>query len=595
MVSNMTTLIGLCFSTFLILRLFVFIYKQNKQTNLKKSFIYVLICLLICCIGLISQITFGTIFSIPTSKLVYFDYFVYIGTCFLPVAFIMMALTFVNPKFKINKLCFWLCILPVICLIVLWTNDFHHLFYINYSTNLMNGTYGIFFYITSAYTYCLLIIGLFYLIKYSIKNAKFFWIQSLLICLGALIPISVNILGLLGILDLSIYITPICFSITVLLFALSIFKFGFLKIAPIAIQTIVNKISDAYLVINDDYIITDFNKTLLTFFSLSDINIRGTSLSDLIDKKANLHIKKDLLIKAIEKSKMNNVNITYEKHFEAIKKYFHIEITAIKENNIFLGTLILFKDITQHMLDMQELKDNQEVLIEKERLASLGQMIGGIAHNLKTPIMSISGAMEGLSDLINEYELSVENPHVTIEDHKAIANDMRTWISKTRTHLSYMSDIITAVKGQAVNFADNTFNGFTITELVKYVDILMKHELKNALITMTTNVNLPEDTKLSGNINSLVQVINNIISNAIQAYNGKPDQQIIFNLNKEGSNLVMRIQDFAGGLPKEVQDKLFKEMVTTKGKNGTGLGLFMSYSNIKGHFNGNLDFKVNER
>ena len=41
-------------------------------------------------------------------------------------------------------------------------------------------------------------------------------------------------------------------------------------------------------------------------------------------------------------------------------------------------------------------------------------------------------------------------------------------------------------------------------------------------------------------------------------------------------------------MPKEVSDKLFKEMITTKGKNGTGLGLFMSYSNIRAHFNGNI-------
>ena len=54
------------------------------------------------------------------------------------------------------------------------------------------------------------------------------------------------------------------------------------------------------------------------------------------------------------------------------------------------------------------------------------------------------------------------------------------------------------------------------------------------------------------------------------------------------------ITDFAGGLSKEVQDRLFKEMVTTKGKNGTGLGLYMSYSNIKAHFGGDITYKTEE-
>jgi len=62
-------------------------------------------------------------------------------------------------------------------------------------------------------------------------------------------------------------------------------------------------------------------------------------------------------------------------------------------------------------------------------------------------------------------------------------------------------------------------------------------------------------------------------------------------ISKKDSNVIISIKDYAGGLSKEVSDKLFKEMVTTKGKNGTGLGLFMSYSNIRAHFNGNITVK----
>ena len=86
----------------------------------------------------------------------------------------------------------------------------------------------------------------------------------------------------------------------------------------------------------------------------------------------------------------------------------------------------------------------------------------------------------------------------------------------------------------------------------------------------------------------MVQVINNMISNSIQAYNGKTNKDIEFTISKDNSNIVFSIKDYAGGLPKEVENKIFKEMVTTKGKNGTGLGLFMSYSNIRAHFNGNI-------
>lgn len=240
---------------------------------------------------------------------------------------------------------------------------------------------------------------------------------------------------------------------------------------------------------------------------------------------------------------------------------------------------------------MKTIKDNQDILVEKERLASLGQMIGGIAHNLKTPIMSIAGAAEGLSDLIKEYDSSIEDPEVNFQDHHEIASDMSVWIEKIRTHLSYMSDVITAIKGQAVNFADQTSTSFTVKELISYVDILMKHELKNALINLKSQADIDVGTEVRGNINSLVQVINNIISNAIQSYNGKPNNKIDLILSQEGCNIVISVKDYGCGLPEEVKKKLFKEMITTKGKNGTGLGLFMSYSTIRAHFNGNMSFE----
>lgn len=202
--------------------------------------------------------------------------------------------------------------------------------------------------------------------------------------------------------------------------------------------------------------------------------------------------------------------------------------------------------------------------------------------------MSISGAAEGLNDLIKEYNSSIGDSEVTEKDHHDIANDMFVWVQKIREYSEYMSDVITAVKGQAVVMSEQDSYLFTIDELVKRVDILMKHELKNALINLKTSVKTDGNIEIKGNVNSLVQVINNMISNAIQAYNGKANENIEFTIYKENSNVIISIKDYAGGLPKEVSDKLFKEMVTTKGKNGTGLGLFMSYSNIRAHFNGNI-------
>ena len=257
---------------------------------------------------------------------------------------------------------------------------------------------------------------------------------------------------------------------------------------------------------------------------------------------------------------------------------------AISFNNI--------QDLTKS--NIEQIHNNQETLMESERLASLGQLIGGIAHNLKTPIMSISGALEGLTGLIKEYEESIDDPEVSSKDHHDIAKDMSDWISKIKDYTEYMSDIITAVKGQAVTLSEADSVHFTLDELVKRVNILMKHELKNAIIYLNISMKTDEHTSINGDINSLVQVINNMISNAIQAYNGETNKNIELILETKNNNVYISVKDYASGMPKAVQEKLFKEMITTKGKNGTGLGLYMSYSTIKAHFNGDIVFESEE-
>ena len=228
------------------------------------------------------------------------------------------------------------------------------------------------------------------------------------------------------------------------------------------------------------------------------------------------------------------------------------------------------------------------MLLEKERLASLGQMIGGIAHNMKTPIMSVAGAAEGLTELVGEYVASIDNPTVTHEDHKEIAKDMLEWITKIKTHTSYMSDIITAVKGQASQLAGSELSTFTLYDLVKKSDILVKHELKHSLVTLETKFECDPAITLKGDINTLIQVLVNLISNASQSYNGTPNQKVKLVVDADEKNVYIYVIDSGCGMTKETQDKLFKEMVTTKGKNGTGIGLYMSYSTIKGNFGGDL-------
>ena len=592
MIADKTTLIALIATTIINILLTVYLSKEKKNNQLKKIFIFSLSILIFWTIGLIMQITLSKPLNIEP---IYFDYFIYIAICFIPVAVFFMGLIYANTKIEFKKRYLLLFIIPIISLIVLWTNDYHHLFYEHYSVDFQTNVYGPYATIHNIYSYILLAWGILYMLKFSIKNSGFFSKQSLLIVFGVSVPLVVNILGTFKIIPMSIYVTPITFTVTIICCAIAILKFQFLGVTPIALQKIVDRISDGYVVLDENNTITDFNKTFLDIFKLKAEDIRSKNFIKLLQSK---EVNRQAIVKidkSIEKANETETTVSFEQHFSEIKKYFKIEITPINSDNTSLGTLFLFKDITQHKEDMETIRNNQDILMERERLAGLGQLIGGIAHNLKTPIMSIAGATQGLENLIKEYDESIDDPLVNSQDHHDIAKDMEAWIPKIRAHLEYMSDIITTVKGQAVaSLSTDDSEEFTISELVKRVNILMKHELKNAYIYLNILMKVDENTVIDGNVNVLVQVVNNIISNAIQAYDGKHDQNIQFEISQKENNMIFSITDFAGGLSKEVQDRLFKEMVTTKGKNGTGLGLYMSYSNIKAHFGGDITYKTEE-
>lgn len=258
---------------------------------------------------------------------------------------------------------------------------------------------------------------------------------------------------------------------------------------------------------------------------------------------------------------------------KAHKPAVNTECTENKENTFIRHTM----------------KDEKK-LIEQDRLVALGKLVGGISHNLKTPIMSLAGGLEALLDLSNEYKKSIGNKSVTQKDHCEIAEEMISWIERLKPYCSYMSELITTVKAQAVSMNSNPVRNFTIEGLLKKIEILMKYELRQNNCTLNVDSTVDERTKINGDINNLIQVINNLISNSIQAYEGKSGK-IDLVVHSQENSIEFILKDYAKGMTEEVKSKLFKEMITTKGEKGTGLGLYVSYALIKNTFNGEMWIK----
>ena len=277
-------------------------------------------------------------------------------------------------------------------------------------------------------------------------------------------------------------------------------------------QTVVDRISDGFLVINEEYKVIDYNKTIATTFK-DIVTIRRNENLLQIMEGTSLFNEYEKFVQLIEDVKESEISISIEKHIKEnnLDKHFKIEITPIISKKNFLGIIILFKDITDNIKHIEAIEEKHAVMMEQERLASLGQLIGGIAHNLNTPIMSIAGAAEGLRDLVNEYKLSITDASVTVEDHQEIASEMLVWLDKIKPYTSYMSDIISAVKGQAVQFDMSSVLTFTVDELIKRIELLMKYELIKYNCKLTTEIKINNQKEFYGDINSLVQIFDNIM------------------------------------------------------------------------------------
>jgi len=269
----------LLISNILLFLLTIYLFRHKNKTQLKSIFIIDLILTLIITAGVLFQALCANLFNIDP---IIFENIIYIGTCFLPVSIFFTGLIFVNTKIKFKKTYLLFFIIPVLSIIVLWTNTYHNLFYITYSSSFADTVYGPYFYLHTVYSYLMMFIGIIRLLYFSIKNSGFFSRQSLLIIIGLTCPMLVNVLGsFLKLIPMTVFATPIAFSISVICLTLAIFKFDFLKVAPIALQKVVDRISDSYVVVNEDNVIIDFNETFLKTFKVSANDVRNKELFEL--------------------------------------------------------------------------------------------------------------------------------------------------------------------------------------------------------------------------------------------------------------------------------------------------------------------------
>ena len=519
---------------------------------------------------------------------------------FLPVLTLLVSLSFVRNWETLPTWSLFLFIMPLFSFIMVWTNPLHHLHYKVFSINIHEIEFGPLVFVSGIYNYVCAMISIVIIIYFLIKSQRSIHrMQAAFLAAGNIIAISGSMLTTIGLFNFDIFSVPLFYIFgIVLMHGLAIFKFHILDIKPIAIETVISRVSDGYLVVSKDGIIVNLNKAFAdTFGATYGLSINTNIFEVVFDDENGDNVGMHTLVASMENSENAQTTISYEQSLtlstegKTTTKFYMVDVTRLSIGNQNVGFSLFFKDITKLKESARDLQNSQKRLMENERLAFLGQMLGGISHNLKTPIMSISGSVSAINKLVEESETSLGDSDVTIEDYREIYAEMRKWTVRIQEACGYMSDIITAVKGQATNLNANDENEFFISDVIKRVKLLLRHEFQSSGCTLVTT--LAEDSvRIRGDINSLVQVLNNIVDNAI--YSMKESGGVIeIETDKDEDNIYIRVKDRGTGIPDKVKETLFTQMVTSKGTMGSGLGLFISNSFIKARFDGSIWFEDN--
>lgn len=518
------------------------------------------------------------------------------GGSLCPPLYLCIAFVFVSGNEKLEKWQKAIFLLPLITILIAWTNPWHNLYYKEFSLVRSEIVFGPYILMSGIANYFFLILAVAHMVRFGIKNrAALYWKQCILVCISGLCPLAASAYATFSGNDVPITATPLSFMVTLLLNGIVIFQLHVLDIKPIATQHILNAISDCYVVLSDTGLVVKYNRNFEEYFGKEYGIIENKKLVDCVSRDDVIQ-KSPIynMLSALESSRQGDSLISYEQSLTLdsedgpVKKYFVVDVSPLEVNGQIYGFVMMFKDITQLRNSMKRLQDSQERMMEQERFAFLGQMIGGLAHNLKTPIMSISGCISAAEALVDECEESLSDDDVSDEDYMEIYGEMRDWFSKVKESTSYMSDIITAIKGQAANISTDENVTFTIDEMLKRSMLLMRHELLNSGCKLNLNYDREYEISLQGDINNLVQVIGNLLNNAIYAQKQTGGGEIEIEICRDKEKLQILVKDRGTGISPNVLDKLFKSMVTNKGTMGTGLGLYISNAVIRGKFNGEM-------
>jgi len=255
----------------------------------------------------------------------------------------------------------------------------------------------------------------------------------------------------------------------------------------------------------------------------------------------------------------------------------------------------LFEEITLAYQTIKSIKESQEKLIEQERLASLGEMLGSIAEHMANRMVCISNTQSILSKLTQNLSQAINQTDVNDDACKGMIHTITTQVEELKGFCDGMGRTLNSVGKQALEIKqESQEQKFTLDILLRSIRMTTEEELIRKGCTMKTDTNVDLLTEIEGKYSDLVYVITSIIRNSIDAYEGNKGQIELLIQEDNNNNIKFSIKDYGKGISDKVKKDIFKGIATTKGVEATGMGLYVANSIIKGRFGGRIWFESEE-
>lgn len=267
------------------------------------------------------------------------------------------------------------------------------------------------------------------------------------------------------------------------------------------------------------------------------------------------------------------------------------ELNAELECRVTERTQALSRSNAELESALKALKETMEQLVQSEKLAALGSLVAGVAHELNTPIGNALMAASSLEDFTTRIESAFQDGKMTRSSLEQFLDDARVATGISSRNLERASELISSFKQVAVDQSSSQRRRFSLHELVHEILVTLHPQTKKCDIDF--QVDVPDRIEMDSYPGPLGQVISNLIINAVtHAYSGHQHGEVQIIALEEDTQLRIEVIDQGVGIPEEIQSKIFDPFYTSRlGQGGSGLGLHIVHNLVTELLGGQIEVK----